>query len=174
MDIYQIISDLNTKQVVDVITMLYKKAKEENIGLEGSKDLELLKTLNDDSKVEFYRSLLFLIVEQENPLSKFICSELIENSEELEYERKSDNSSRSGIEIIDIIALAAVIIPLIQTKVTIKKEKKGSLVEFGYGGENFQKIIATLVKPLVELAKNVKKLSIGNIDVINDETTDKK
>jgi len=163
----ELIQKLDDNQVQIFIKMVLDELNDDNISNYLTQEQKnQLKEIPEENNIDFSRFFLILLVEQENEIAKLIKEELIAMENQLEEDRKIEKTSRAGSVAIDIILVAAAIIPLIQTKIKIKKNQKGKWeFEFNKGGENLKDVLPTILKPIEILAEKIKKLSIGGFEI---------
>ena len=175
MKVHEIIKKLDEKQLAMIADVILNKVEVNNTSEKiPIEQVQILNQLSVENKAEFARLLLSLLVEQDNKISKFVHDELIENENDLEEQREVEGETRAGFATIDIILIAATIIPLIQTKVNFHRNAEGKVdIKIEYDSKNLKNVLVALLKPIEELAKNIKKISIGkNFEIDNTDSKD--
>lgn len=163
----KIIEELNDEQVITLLETVQSKApRAKKTELDSYKVLE---QISDKSKTEFVRLILFCIVSEPTEIGTELTNELIENKEFLEMQRANSDSKR-GVELWDIVGAAAILLPLIQTQISYKKNSKGKYeLKISYG-KDFVKIFEIASKTFIELIKELKniKFKFKNFDFDKD------
>jgi hypothetical protein len=160
MEISQSLTNLTDGDVNRLLNLARKKILAKNSTLPmPEEELLSLSELDDENKANFQRLLLGIILTQENDISNFL-------KKEMEF-MLAEGANRSVSQtVIDVIAVAGVLLPLIQTKVKIRKDKKtGWTFEVAWDSESTNTILISLLKPIEMLASKVKKLSVGNLTI---------
>jgi hypothetical protein len=164
MNIFETIGKLKDKEVAQLLDLAAKRVSARNLSSSvTNEELNLLSGLDENNKINFQRILLCLLVAEENDISNFLKNEIEFMVEE--------GPSRGVSQIaIDIVAVAGILLPLIQTKIKIHYSKaKGVTFELGWDSENTKVIIQSILKPIELLASKIKKFSFGNISMSSDE-----
>lgn len=180
----EILSKLNDFQVKTVAEFVIEEFGKENIQNSLTDEQETVikqlseqttdeKENNEDakSKIEFLRLFLILLVEQESEFAEMIKEEIDAQEDEFEKERQLASDKRAGVAV-DIILVAAAIVPLIQTKIKITKKNGKWEFEFNKRNEKLSDVFDVILKPIEVLAEKIKKLSFGGIEIDGTEKND--
>lgn len=169
MEIIQSLANLTDGDVNRLLNIARKKMlTKSTVVIMPEEDLFSLSELDDENKANFQRLLLGIILTQNNDISNLV-------QDEMEFIIAEGTNRSVSQVVIDIIAVAGVLLPLIQTKVKIKKDSKtGWTFEVGWDSQNTNKILSSLIKPVEMIASRVKKLSVGNLTIGTDDEQEEK
>ncbi len=167
MEIHEVLNSLDENSIAELAKLAINKIKRNEKHEVLKDDFSVFEQFNDTEQSDFNRLLLGIIAVQDNEIGNFINKKIMKMAIATE--------NRASPIAVDIIEVAAILIPLIQSKIQIKWTKKGKLeINVGYGGTNLSNIIEKLLSPIEILASKIKKLSIGNINMESEEKTEEK
>jgi len=154
-NVLKIIEDLNDSQVFMFIDFALKNAK--NFNTDNLEGLNALSDLSDDSKVELARLIIVMLVNESSDLGFLLKNELTENSEYLKVLRDPSNPNRGSVDLFDIVAATAILLPMVLTKFELKKNNNGEwsfLISYGKDTKEILIVLKSFVKPLSEIYKH--------------------
>jgi len=166
MEIHEILQNLDNNDIAQLVNLTVKKVQMNKSFKKLEEDFSVLSNFDTEDNANFGRLLLALIASQENEIGVFVSDKIKKMS--------VAGESRAGSTAIDIIYVAGILLPLIQSKVRIYKDKKtGWTFEIGWNSENTIKLMKAILKPIEILASKVKNLTVGNVKIESSETSDK-